>query len=63
MAMTAKTVVQKFLIGAYPATREELVERAQRQGAEPRVVGLVRQLREGRFESALEVERALGHEH
>jgi hypothetical protein len=63
MAMTAKTVVQKYLIGRYPATRDELIERARSQGADAGVVGLVRQLREERFESAHDVERALGHEH
>jgi uncharacterized protein DUF2795 len=61
MAMTAKTVVQKYLIGTYPATRDELVERAKRQGADAGIVGLVRRLREERFESACDVERALGH--
>jgi hypothetical protein len=63
MAMTARTLVQKYLIGKFPASRDELVDRARRQGADQRLVSLVRHLEEERFESAADVERALGHEH
>jgi hypothetical protein len=63
MAMTAKTVVQKFLIGDYPASRDELVERARSQGADMHVLGLVRALQTERFASAQEVERALAEVH
>jgi Protein of unknown function (DUF2795) len=63
MAMTARTLVQKYLIGKFPASRDELVDRARRQGADQGIVSLVRQLPGERFESAGEVVRALGHEH
>jgi Protein of unknown function (DUF2795) len=63
MAMTARTLVLKYLIGRFPATRDELVDRAQRQGADQRVVALVRHLDGERFESAADLVRALGHEH
>jgi Protein of unknown function (DUF2795) len=63
MAMTARTLVQKYLIGKFPASRDELVDRARRQGADQGIVSLVRQLPGERFESAAEVVRALGHEH
>ena len=63
MAMTARTLVQKYLIGTFPASRDELVDRARRQGADQGIVSLVRQLPGERFESAGEVVRALGHEH
>jgi hypothetical protein len=63
MAMTARTLVQKYLIGTFPASRDELVDRARRQGADQGIVSLVRQLPGERFESAAEVVRALGHEH
>ena len=63
MAMTARTLVQKYLIGKFPASRDELVDRARRQGADQGIVALVRQLPGERFESAAEVVRALGHEH
>jgi hypothetical protein len=62
MAMTARTVVQKYLMGDYPATRGDLVDRALREGADPAVLGLLRNLQDERFESAVAVEQALGHE-
>jgi hypothetical protein len=62
MAMTASTLVQKYLMGEYPTSRNELVDRAQRQGAEHGVVSLVRNLQDERFESPLAVERALGED-
>jgi hypothetical protein len=62
-AMTARTLVQKYLIGKFPASRDELVDRARRQGADQGVLALVRQLPGERFESAAEVEHGLGHEH
>jgi uncharacterized protein with PIN domain len=61
--MTARTLVQKYLMGTYPASRDELVDRAQREGADQGVVALVRHLPGERYESAVDVERALGHEH
>jgi hypothetical protein len=63
MAMTARTLVQRYLMGGFPASRGELVDRARQQGADQGVIALVRQLPEERFESAADVERALGHEH
>jgi uncharacterized protein YidB (DUF937 family) len=62
MAMTASTVVQKYLMGEYPTSRGELVDRAQRQGADQAVVSLVRNLQDEQFASAADVERALGEE-
>jgi hypothetical protein len=62
MVMTARTLVQKYLSGTFPASRDELVARAQRQGADQGVVGVVRRLPDERFESAAAVEHALGHE-
>ncbi|WP_433298729.1 DUF2795 domain-containing protein [Pseudonocardia sp. CA-142604] len=61
--MTASTVVQKYLMGDYPASRHELVDRARRQGADQAIVSLVRNLQNERFTSAADVERALGEEH
>ncbi|MCH6169960.1 DUF2795 domain-containing protein [Pseudonocardia alaniniphila] len=61
--MTASTVVQKYLMGDYPASRDELVDRARRQGADQAIVSLVRNLQVERFTSAADVERALGEEH
>jgi Protein of unknown function (DUF2795) len=63
MAMTARTLVQRYLMGGFPASRGELVDRARRQGADQGVIALIRQLPGERFESAADVERALGHEH
>ena len=63
MAMTARTLVQKYLMGTFPATRDELVGRAQGQGADRGLVALIGHLEEERFESAADVERALGREH
>jgi hypothetical protein len=60
--MTARTLVQKYLMGEFPASRDELVDRARRQGADQGVVTLVRHLPGERFESAVDVEHALGHE-
>jgi hypothetical protein len=60
MAMTARTVVQKYLMGEYPTSRDELVARAQRQGADQGVVSLVRNLQDDRYDSPVVVERALG---
>lgn len=62
MAMTARTLVQRYLMGKFPASRAELMDRARRQGADQGVVVLVGRLPEGRFESAVDVEHALGHE-
>ncbi|MFD1515920.1 DUF2795 domain-containing protein [Pseudonocardia yunnanensis] len=61
--MTASTVVQKYLMGEYPASRDELVDRARRQGADQAIVSLVRNLQNEHFTSAADVERALGEEH
>jgi hypothetical protein len=63
MAMTAKTVVQKYLMGDFPTTRDDLLVRAERQGADHVVLGLVRRLRNERFESAVAVEHALEDAH
>jgi Protein of unknown function (DUF2795) len=63
MAMTASTVVQKYLMGEYPASRDELVDRARWQGADQAIVSLVRNLQDEQFTSAADVERALGEEH
>lgn len=59
MAMTSSTVVQKYLIGEFPASREQLVARAVRQGADEGVVNLIRTLQGERFDSATSVEQAL----
>jgi len=61
--MTASTVVQKYLMGEYPRSRDELVDRARRQGADQVVVSLVRNLPNEQFTAAADVERALGEEH
>jgi Protein of unknown function (DUF2795) len=63
MAMTARTIVQKFLTGGYPAGRDELVGRAQIQGADPVVLNLIRNLRDGPFESPIDVVHALEDAH
>jgi hypothetical protein len=63
MAMTARTIVQKFLMGGYPASRDDLMGRAQIQGADPVVLGLIRNLRDGPFESPIDVVHALEDAH
>jgi hypothetical protein len=62
MAMTAKTVVLKYLMGKYPTSRDELVERAARQGADSNIISLVRRLPDKRYESSVDVEHALGED-
>lgn len=58
--MTASTLVQKYLIGDYPASRDELVTRARSQGADEQSVAVIRNLRDGRFDSAAAVVDAIG---
>ena len=60
MSITATTLVQKFLIGDYPATKDELVARAQAQGADQQVLAAVTNLPDGRFGSASAVAHELG---
>jgi hypothetical protein len=63
MAMTARTIVQRFLIGDYPASRDELVERAERQGADQLVLGLIRSLPDRPYEAPIAVVHALEDAH
>jgi hypothetical protein len=63
MAKTARTIVHKFLVGKYPASRDDLVERAERQGADPVVLGLIRSLPHGPYEAPLAVVHALEEAH
>ena len=60
MAMTATTLVQRYLIGDYPATRDELVARARSQGADEQSLAVIRNLRHEQFDSATAVIEAVG---
>lgn len=63
MAMTARTIVQKFLIGNYPASRDDLVDRAEQQGANQLVLGLIHNLPDRSYETPRAVLHALGEAH
>lgn len=61
MATTANTIVLQFLTGPFPATREQLVERAREQGAGPQAQAVVEHLPPGDYDSPTAVREALGH--
>jgi hypothetical protein len=61
MATTAGTLVLKYLIGDYPASRDELVARAIEQGADQAVLGAVRHLPDIVYDSPSAVRWALEH--
>jgi hypothetical protein len=59
--MVSVTSVQKALKGAdYPASKDDLVQLAQRNGADDDVIDLVRGLEGGRFDGPDTVMSALG---
>jgi hypothetical protein len=62
MALTAKAVVDEYLRGSYPMTRDELVDRAQREGADPSILSRIAGLPDQRFGSPAAVEEALADE-
>lgn len=53
--------VQKFLAGIdYPCSKEDLVNHAQRQGADENVINMLQSLDDDKFETAADVSKAIG---
>jgi hypothetical protein len=61
MATTAGTLVLKYLTGDFPASREDLLTRAQDGGADAGVLGSLRRLPDVEYGSPGEVRTALEH--
>ncbi|NMH97059.1 DUF2795 domain-containing protein [Pseudonocardia sp. K10HN5] len=63
MAVVSPVEVQRHLSGVdYPATREQLINQAQKEGADERVLEALRKLLDKEYRSPAEVSKAIGDE-
>jgi len=61
MAHVSPAVVEKSLKGMhYPAKKEDLIKHAKQQGAEEEIVETLKDLPEEKFESPIDVSKAIG---
>ncbi|MBD2255527.1 DUF2795 domain-containing protein [Nostoc parmelioides] len=62
MAKANPVQIQKHLKGVdYPASKQELIQHAQKQGAEQKIISLLEQLPEDEeYENPTDVNKALG---
>lgn len=62
MANSSPIEVQKFLKGVdYPATKEDLIDKARENGAKKEIISLIEDLKEDEFANPAEVSKAVGH--
>lgn len=61
MARVNPIQLQKHLKGVdYPASKEELIEQAQEQGADENVLSALKQLPDEQYETPADVSKAIG---
>jgi hypothetical protein len=61
MANSSPIEVQKYLKGIdYPATKEDLIKTARRNGARKELISLLEELKEGEFANPAEVSKRIG---
>ncbi len=61
MANSSPIEVQKYLKGVdYPATKEDLLEKARHNGAKKEIISLIEELREDEFANPAEVSKGIG---
>lgn len=60
---TAPIQVQKYLKGMdYPATKNDLIEHAKKNGAEESVISMLQGMKTNKFNDPADVSKALGEE-
>lgn len=61
MANSSPIEIQKFLKGVvYPASKDDLVEKARSNGAKKELLSILEDLKEGTFANPAEVSKAVG---
>ncbi|NTU46364.1 DUF2795 domain-containing protein [Candidatus Roizmanbacteria bacterium] len=53
--------IQKYLQEVdYPCTREDIIAKAQKEGADEKVIAMLQELPDGEFHSSTEISKVLG---